>query len=261
MCVIVVDKAKNVPKDAIDGKPTLVYWNILGLAQAIRFSLVYAGVDFVDVRIDAGDINDKEKYGRAWKQAKPGLGKSGTLDFPNLPYYLDYDDDDHQHDHHKDKIAISQSDAILRYVGRKCNLMGPCRGKEYIVDQALDELKDLIGTLTRFYYVEGREALSKWYESNIVDILSRWKRALADEEYVAGGLIPSIADFKLYVVLYNIVQVQEEFGFKSTEAPVKDDWIVEYMNRIEGLYKIKKYMQSSDYMSRPLNNPSATFNN
>ena len=35
-------------------RPTLVYWNIRGLAQACRLALEYSGEPYDDVRIEAG---------------------------------------------------------------------------------------------------------------------------------------------------------------------------------------------------------------
>ena len=64
-------------------KPILGYWKIRGLASAIRYQLVYSGVDFDQVQYDEGD----DKSGEEWFSKKFTLG----LDFPNIPYFKDGD--------------------------------------------------------------------------------------------------------------------------------------------------------------------------
>lgn len=250
--VVVVTESEDVPKAAVDNKPTLVYWDILGLAQAIRLTLAYANADYVDVRIDAGTFGD-DAYKKAWMDAKPGLGlaKGGPLAFPNLPYYIDGDEGE--------GVAISQSDAILRHVGRQAGLLGEVGHQQHVVDEVLDELKDFIGVLVKFFYVDGVDALKAWYESDApAAILARWEKFLDGKDFVAGGIMPTVADFKLYVVLYNLKCVQEKVKVGSH---ADKEWIGEYMERIEKLPRIREYMSSPDYMKRPLNNPSAKFNN
>jgi len=246
MRVVVVNKSEDVPKEPVDGKPTHVYWNILGLTQGIRLSLAQAGVDFVDVRIDAGQY-PSDTYGQAWHEAKPGL--ADVLYFPNLPYYLD------------DTVSLTQSDAILRHIGRKHDLMG-APGKEHVVDQALDELKDVISQIARPSYALGPDAVAAWYDSTAPGILKKWRKLLNDGggDFITGDR-PCVADFKLYAVFYTLTVLQDKLGAPATKAAIADDWIVSFMNRVEQLPKIKEYMSSPHFMTRPLNNPSAKFNN
>lgn len=158
--VIIVHKASDIPKEPIDGKPTLVYWNILGLAQYIRLALVQAGVDFVDVRIEAGDPT-KNEYKKAWFDAKPGLAQD-VMCFPNLPYYLE-----------DGGVALYQSDAIVRFVGRKYSLLN---GNETKIDVALDELKDLIMGIVGVAYPLGHDGVAAWYNANATLVLSKWEK-------------------------------------------------------------------------------------
>ena len=80
--VSVVSKKEDMPLQPIDGKPTYVYWKILGLAQSTRLALVAAQVDFVDVQIDA------EESKEGWIAAKQTAEMQKLLTFPNLPYFL-----------------------------------------------------------------------------------------------------------------------------------------------------------------------------
>ena len=59
-------------------KPVLGYWNFRGMSSALRYQLIYSGVDFEMKRYMNGD---------EWKEAKPSLG----MNFPNLPYFTDGD--------------------------------------------------------------------------------------------------------------------------------------------------------------------------
>lgn len=65
-----------------DDKPILGYWDIRGLAQAIRYQLVYQGIEFIDQHLHhTEDVQSRQ----AWLDQKGTLG----LDFPNLPYFID----------------------------------------------------------------------------------------------------------------------------------------------------------------------------
>jgi glutathione S-transferase len=243
MRVIVVSKAEDVPDKTIDSKPTLVYWNILGLVQPTRLALVYAGVDFVDVRIDAGEPGSTN-YKMAWVTAKPGLHK--VLDFPNLPYYFD------------EKVSLTQSDTILKHIGRTygVDLMGQ-PGQEHVVDLVLDELKDQVATFVRLSYQQGPDALFELYKTQVPPLLVKFENLCSGKDYLTGDR-PSIADFKLYSFLYNLRVIQTDLGDDST-AGIMTKEIDSFMARMEELPNVKEYMGSPHYMKRPLNNPHAQF--
>ncbi|XP_030321448.1 uncharacterized protein LOC115599720 isoform X2 [Calypte anna] len=88
---------------------TLGYWDIRGLAHAIRLLLEYTETPYQERRYRPGpapdfDISD-------WTNEKEKLG----LDFPNLPYLID------------GPTKLTQSNAILRYIARKHG-MGEAEG-------------------------------------------------------------------------------------------------------------------------------------
>jgi glutathione S-transferase len=243
MRVIVVSKAENVPDKPVDSKPTLVYWNILGLVQPTRLALVFAGVDFVDVRIEADEAGSAN-YKKTWEKAKTGLHKA--LDFPNLPYYVD------------EKVSLTQSDTILRYVGRTYGegLMGQS-GQEHVVDLVLDELKDHTGTFVRLAYGKGPDAVSEWFKTQVPPVLAKFEKLCSGKDFLTGDR-PSIADFKLYCFLYNLRVIQTDLG-DDTTAGILTKELRSFMARMEELPNIKEYMESPEYMKRPLNNPHAKF--
>mmetsp|Transcript_232 Transcript_232/g.303 ORF Transcript_232/g.303 Transcript_232/m.303 type:complete len:243 (-) Transcript_232:708-1436(-) len=238
MKVIVVSKASEVPRDLVDEKPTFVYWNILGLAQAIRLTLAAAKVDFVDVRIEAGDPALPESYKQAWMKAKPSL----PLLFPNLPYYMD------------ENVKISQSNTILRYLGRQHNMMGP---KEYETDLFLDELSDLDGLITSRSYGMGDDAVFAVYKEHAADWLTKFQPFLDKSASFLSGSEPTVADMKFYVFLHKLSIIQEQLGNDETASILGKYWVSQYKKRVETWPGVEEYMASPEYMKSPMNNPSA----
>lgn len=118
-CTIsVVTEKEDIPLNPIDGKPTYVYWKILGLAQSARLALVAASVDFVDVQIDA----DKSKDG--WIAAKGTPEMEKTLTFPNLPYFL------HPDLGGRGIVQVSKRNSALR-VGLVNLALSDCQNSNY----------------------------------------------------------------------------------------------------------------------------------
>jgi len=242
--VIVADKPESVPTTPVDGKVTCVYWDICGLAQSIRMALVLAGADFCDVRIDAGSP-DSPDYKQAWMKRKPAIGE--IMPFPNLPCFLD-----------KSGVCLSQSNTILKYVGRQGGLLGP-QGKEYIVDLALDELVDLDNSFVRLAYPGGAEALTVWCEEKVPAMLSRWDILLGSQNFLTGDSV-TVADLKLYEVLRKVRIVEKEVCSQTDPSTVGgSSKLAAFMARIEAVPALNAYFKSDDYLARPLNNPHAKF--
>lgn len=236
MHVLHVTKPEN-------GKPTFGYWGIYGIAHPIRLALAASGADFVDVRIDPGDPAS-DAYKKNWFHAKPGMAES--LSFPNLPFYFD------------DKVSLTQSDAILRHIGRTYDLMGEA-DKEHILDLAVDEIFDMEVALDPIVYFQDIDAVAKWYEATITQTLVRWKQVIRSKEFLTGSKL-SIADLKLYVFLYKLKVIHGQIKSQFSVPELGPEWVA-YMKRIEDIPAIKVYMASPIFMLRPLNNPHAKFNN
>lgn len=238
--VIVATSTKDVPLAPVDAVPTVVYWNIVGLASPLRMALAAFGVPYVDVRIDASGPAGREP----WLQAKPTL----PLPFPNLPYYID------------SKVSLTQSDAILLYLGRQHGLMGD-EGQEHLVDQALGELKDLEGTLAMHSYGSGPDHVAEWYACSVGSLVTKWRQFLAGNDYVTGKTM-SVADLKLYAFFEKLVEVQRLLGNDVTLAALhREGFVEQYMKRVEQDPRLKEYLASEVHQRRPLNNVSALFNN
>jgi glutathione S-transferase len=242
--VIVANKPESIPTAPVDEKPTCVYWEICGLAQSIRMALVLAGADFCDVRIDAGSP-DSPDYKQVWFQRKSSIGE--IMPFPNLPYFLD-----------GSGVCLSQSNTILKYIGRQNGLLGP-PGKEHIVDLALDQLVDLENAFVRLAYPGGAEALKTWCEETVPALLSRWDILLGSQKYLTGDSV-TVADLKLYEVLRKIRIVEQEVCNQMDTSTVGGSTkMAGFMAQVEAVPALKSYFESNDYLARPLNNPHAKF--
>ncbi|CAG2162166.1 unnamed protein product, partial [Oppiella nova] len=106
--------------------PTLAYFPTRGLAQPIRLLLKYTGTPFDDKRYELGP--DVPNLLQNFRKEKFTLG----LDFPSVPYYLD------------GNVKLTQSIAILRYLGRKYGLVaGDEAGlvRQDLVEQQIQDIK------------------------------------------------------------------------------------------------------------------------
>jgi glutathione S-transferase len=242
--VKVVADPKDVPTAPVDNKPTFVYWNIVGLANPCRLLLALTGVDAVDVRIAPGSPDDADSYKQTWLQAKTGR-LTDAMPMPNLPYYIEEGMEQ----------PFCQSDAILRYLAKKHNILGE-PGKEYIVDMCLDELKDYESHLVMLSYVQGPDAIKTWLEESVPQMLAKWKKLIGDHKYLTGNLV-SAADIKLYVFLSKL-RILQDLTIGAALDNLQE-W-TGFMTSIESLPKLKDYLKSSGYMQGPLNNPHAKIN-
>lgn len=244
--VIQADTPAKIPPAPVDGKPTVVYWDICGLVQPIRLALALAGVDFVDVRVDCGPPNSSE-YKKMWMDFKPQL--DSVLDFANLPYLLD------------GEVALSQSNTILRHLGRKYNLMGDT-GSTHLVDLVLDQMADFDQQVTSRCY-QDFASLKPFCEQQLPSILQRWVRLLGDKSFLTGLAGPSsdvltVADLKFYETLRKIrtIEAEKQIG-TATLAGFPS--LLAYLERVEAVPAIKQYMASAEFMARPLNNAHAMY--
>ena len=236
--VIVAKCAAEIPVEAVGGKPTTVYWDICGLGQCPRYALELAGVDYVDVRVDAGDASAPD-YKAIWlQQAKPGTTAAG-LHFSNLPYYLDAD------------VKLAQSNAVLRYLGRKHGLYGAA-GAEHVVDVVLDQATDLDNAITGPCYRDFA-SLKPFFLNVLPEKLDAWAARLGDGPYVTGAS-PSIGDLKIYETLRKLALIEKAQG---TAVLARYASLAAFVARVD--VDLGTYRASPAFLERPLNNPHAQF--
>jgi len=271
--LMTIHETSEVPLEPINGKPTLVYWDIVGLAHPLRMALALSGVEWNDVRLVCGTSpTDTTTNKKAWYPAKQMLRDKNILEFPNLPYYMEDNGGGCAHD----KVRLVQSDAILRYLGHKYNLMGKTispQVPEHLFDMLLEEARDLDSTLIRLSYEEGAEAVAKWlsHDQELREKLNVWENYIhhkTDGPFVLGTHL-TIVDLKLYTFLYKFQHAQAELMVSSMSGviPEKDVpslpfWVPAYLEDVKtATPELEAYLNSPDSMQTPINNPHARFDN
>nr|XP_042135645.1 glutathione S-transferase Mu 7 isoform X2 [Peromyscus maniculatus bairdii] len=205
---------------------TLGYWDIRGLAHAIRMLLEYTDSSYEEKRYTMGDAPDYDQS--QWLNEKFKLG----LDFPNLPYLIDGS--------HK----ITQSNAILRYLARKHNLCGETEEERIRVDILENQLMDNRMVLARLCYNPDFEKLKPGYLEQLPEMMRLYSEFLGKRPWFAGDKI-TFVDF----IAYDVLERNQVFEPKCLEAfPNLKDFI----SRFEGLKKISDYMKSSRFLPRPV---------
>jgi len=212
---------------------TLCYWDIRGLAQPIRLLLEYTGTEYEDKMMSCGPAPSFDKS--CWADVKFSLG----LDFPNLPYYKD------------DEVSLTQSNAILKHIARKNNLLGATVKEQALADMAADQIMDMRNGFVRLCYNPKHAELVPAYLDNLPNTLRMFSNFLGTKSWLTGETI-SYPDFHLYEMLDQHKAFKadclKEFG--NLEA---------YCDRFEKLPAIEKYIKSDRFMKSPINNKMAAF--
>ncbi|XP_042536151.1 glutathione S-transferase Mu 2 isoform X1 [Dipodomys spectabilis] len=213
---------------------TLGYWDIRGLAHAIRLLLEYTDTSYEEKKYSMGDAPDYDRS--QWLSEKFKLG----LDFPNLPYLID--------GAHK----ITQSNAILRYIARKHNLCGETEEEKIRVDILENQAWDTRIQLGTICYSPDFEKLKPEYVEGIPDKMKLFSQFLGKRPWFAGDKI-TFVDF----LAYDILDQHRMFEPKCLDAfpNLKD-----FMSRFESLNKISTYMKTSRFLSRPVFTKMALWN-
>ncbi|VFV19696.1 glutathione s-transferase mu 5-like [Lynx pardinus] len=204
----------------------LGYWDIRGLAHAIRMLLEFTDTSYEEKRYTCGEAPDYDKS--QWLDVKFKL----DLDFPNLPYLVD------------GKNKITQSNAILRYIARKHNMCGDTEEEKIRVDIMENQIMDFRMQLVRLCY-----------SSDLVSFLSRGKVLINSPELIILlFLYLSFVDFLTYDVLdqNRLFEPKCLDEFPNLKA---------FMCRFEALEKIANYIQSDCVMKMPINNKMAQWGN
>ncbi|XP_045672991.1 glutathione S-transferase Mu 1 [Phyllostomus hastatus] len=214
---------------------TLGYWDIRGLAHAIRLLLEYTDSSYQEKRYTMGDAPDFDRS--QWLNEKFKLG----LDFPNLPYLID------------GAHRLTQSNAILRYIARKHNLCGETEEEKIRVDILENEAMDTSNQLANVCYSPDYEKLKPEYLKVLPEKMKLFSQFLGKRAWFAGDKLTYV-DF----LAYDILDLHRMFEPKCLDAfPNLKDFIT----RIEGLKKISAYMKSSRFLPTPVYTKPATWGN
>ncbi|XP_005891361.1 PREDICTED: glutathione S-transferase Mu 1-like isoform X2 [Bison bison bison] len=147
----------------------LGYWDIRGLAHAIRLLLEYTDSNYKEKKYTMGDAPDYDRS--QWLNEKSKLG----LDFPNLPYLIDGT--------HK----LTQSNAILRHIARKHNMCGETEEENIRVDLLENQVMDVRLHMARICYSPDFEKLKPGYLKEIPGRMKLFSVFLGKRCWFAGN--------------------------------------------------------------------------
>ncbi|XP_066479790.1 glutathione S-transferase Mu 1-like [Tiliqua scincoides] len=229
---------------------TLGYWDIRGLAHAIRLLLEFTETPYEDKQyssedscnfdkerlafvkerlgLDFPDVSSSHGSTGLWKNEKNKLG----LDFPNLPYLID------------GETKISQSNAILRYIARKHKMCGESEEELIRIDLLENQVMDFRIALAGVCYSPDFEKLKPGYLEQLPVKLKLFSDFLGNRKWFAGKKITYV-DF----LAYDVLDVHRMFEPKCLDhfTNLKD-----FLERFEALEKISAYMNSGRYLKRPV---------
>jgi glutathione S-transferase len=233
-------------------KIELGYWAIRGLGQPIRFLLAYVGVPFSEVRLGANSdgtlITDKSVESRDWDTHKNEI----AFPFPNLPYLIDKTG--------PDEIRLTQSNAILRHLGRQFDLYGDTELDRTAIDVLQDEAYDYRNGIVETAYVEKSEypaSLASFTTTAIpryIDGFENHLQSTATTAHFVGNRI-SLVDFILYELIWQ-TSMMVPGSVSGDNRPNLFAFLVSF----EKIPEISSYMSQSSYIERPINSIWTAFN-
>jgi len=210
-------------------KPTLTYWDIRGLGQHIRLLLEYTGTEFEDT------------HPKSWVTEKFNLG----LDFPNLPYYIDGD------------LKITQSNAIMRYIARKHDMVGKNDKEKTQCDMVEGFAEDMRMAWRFLCYVNHfkdkydlEELKTEYLKDKLPPMLKQLSEYLDERDWFVGDSITYV-DF----IIYELLSMNKVLSSNTCLKDFRN--LQNFHDRFEALEPIKGYMASTRFKKRPINSQVA----
>lgn len=214
-------------------KTVLGYWSIHGLAAPIRMLMHYCNEDFEDKMYEC-DLGPP--FTSDWLQVKPTL----DVPFANLPYLIE-----------EGGLKISQSDAIIKHIGRKHDLVGKSLEEQAHVDMLLCQAMDMSNGTSRICY---NAQFNELRPAFVNETIPKWVNALSaylgEKEYMIGSL--TVADFVMFARLRVLAAMAP--GCLDASTNVK-----KFMERMEALPAIAKYLGRPEVQALKFNNKMAAW--
>jgi glutathione S-transferase len=149
-------------------------------------------------------------------------------------------------------VKITQSKAVLYYLGRKFNLMGKTPSEEAQVMMLCEEAHDFRMQLNGVFYGpqgESAEERKKFAESTMSEHLKKFDDYLGKHNgKFAVGDKPTVADFQLYDYLDAGFALDEEHVLLEKYSNIK-----RFLKTIRELPELKDYITKA-HAQLPLNN-------
>ena len=234
-----------------EAKIELGYWAIRGLAQPIRLLLNYLNIPFYEVRLgaysDGTIMTDRSEESLDWKTHK----QSVDFPFPNLPYLIDKSN--------CEEIRLTQSNAIMRYLGRKYELYGDNEVDKICIEMLQEEAYDFRNCIVKTAYVDHGEypaALAEFEATAIPRYLDRFEVFLQGTNncsHFVGARI-SFVHFILYELIW-----QTNLMLPGCISPTNRPCLNSFIQSFEKIPQISEYLQHSTFIRTPINSPWAAF--
>ncbi len=234
-----------------DAEFELGYWAIRGLGQPIRFLLSYVNVAFSEVRVgafpDGSLIPDRSDEALDWELHRKTL----DLPFPNLPYLIVVTESRNMH--------LTQSNAILRFLGRRFDLYGDNEQDRINIDVLQDEAYDYRNWIIETTYVEKSEyqkSLSDFMTTAVPRYIDRFENHLqtnANTTHFVGDRI-SLVDFVLYELIWQTSLMVRD-AISDSNHPALNEFIQSFAR----IPQIATYMSRRNYIERPINSTWTAF--
>ncbi|XP_057634862.1 glutathione S-transferase P-like [Chionomys nivalis] len=199
---------------------TIVYFPFRGRCEVMRMLLADQGQSWTEEVVTTD----------AWGQ---GTLKASCL-FGQLPKFQDGD------------LALYQSNAILRHLGRTLGLYGKDQQEAALVDMVNDGLEDLvrhIGQVLR-NYEEGKAQYLKELPGHLKPFETLLAQNEGGQSFIVGDQI-SFADYRLLDLLLNHKLL---FPDCLNDFPL----LSAYVARLRARPKLKAFLDSPEHVNRPI---------
>jgi len=203
--------------------PKFGYWPIQGRGTPAKMALAYAGEDYQDIVYDMGAAEGADDH---WGSQKFKLG----LAFPNLPWYID------------DNVKLTQSNAIVRHIGRKYSLYGKNTDEASEIDMLIETAADIFNAIVKIIFNPDFENLVGKHPEAMEPKLQQLSDYLGGgKKFLLGDSI-TVADFPMYVSLdWHSTLVEGCLA----KFPILDN----YLKNIISDPKIKAYLDSDKHFT------------
>ncbi|XP_069089190.1 glutathione S-transferase P 1-like [Pleurodeles waltl] len=199
---------------------TITYFPVQGRSEPIRLLLTDQGAQWKDEVVPIED----------WMGGKSPLKKEAV--FGQLPKFQDGD------------LTMYQSNAILRYLGRKYGLYGKNDKEAAVIDMVNDGLEDFRLKYVRLIFTEYDTGKDK-YIADLPNQLGPFERILSKHPggFVNGSQI-SYADYNLLHILHLHLKLAPQC---LSEFPL----LKAFVAKMEARPKLKSYLESDACKRRP----------
>ena len=154
------------------------------------------------------------------------------------------------HFHFSGDIKITQSNAILRYLGRKFALDGRSEQDRVRVDMMLDNAMDFRNGFIMLSYNPKFNQLKDDYITKLEPTLEKFSKFLANRKFFSAEYL-TYPDFHMYEMLYSHKQLAPRVVEKFRN-------LVDFIDRMENLPRVSAFLKSNR-SPKPMNNKMAAF--